>query len=499
MEDSNFYIPSLSLLAPLIYACFIIHRLISGARRTSPPSPPSLPLIGNFHQLGKLPHRSLSKLSKKYGPLMLLRFGPKPVLVVSSADVARQILKTHDLTFADKPAMELLNKIFYGGNDVINLPYGEKWRKLRNILLHELLNSSRVRSFAFVREEETAVFVKKIEDLSVACEPVNLTNMLAGFSNDLISCAAFGKKYSETEQGKMFLEFLEEASGSFEFSLRDFVPSLAWIDRLNGRDAAIDRLVEKRDASLDAVIDDHLKSSNTSKDNIMGILLGIYKGDNPGVSIDLMSVKGVILDIFTAGTDTTTTTLTWLMTELIRHPTVMKKLQDEIRGTMKGKDRITDGDLLKMPYLTAVLKESMRLHPPLPIYSRVSREHVNLMGYETKPKTLVLINAWAIGQDPACWKEPEKFVPERFMDSSIDYKGHDFQLIPFGAGRRTCPGLGFASLAMGHTVANLMLKFDWALPNGAKGEDLDVKERPGFAIGRDTPLIVVATINPSIA
>ncbi|XP_047944326.1 cytochrome P450 736A117-like [Salvia hispanica] len=496
MEDLNFYPISLSLVA-LIYACFFIRRL-SSSKSPSPPSPPSLPIIGNIHQLGKLPHRSLSKLSQKHGPLMLLRFGPKPVLVVSSADMARQILKTHDRAFADKPVMEFLNRLFYGGNDVINLPYGDTWRKLRNIILHELLNSSRVRSFGSIREEETSLLMARIEELSAASQPVNLSGMLVAAVSDLITRAAFGKKYSETERGRMFLEFVEEASGMFEFTLRDSFPLLRWIDRWNGRGAAVDRLMEKRDASLDSIIQDHLQSSDASRDNIMGILLGIYNGDIPGVSIDLMSVKGVILDIFVGGTETTTTALIWLMTELMRHPAVMKKLQDEIRGTVKGKNHVTDEDLQEMPYMKAVIKELIRLHPPLPIFSRVAREHVNLMGYEVAPKTLVLINAWAIGQDPNYWEEPEKFMPERFLDSSIDFKGHDFHLIPFGSGRRICPGYGFATAAIGHTVANLMLRFDWALPNGAQGEDLDVTERPGFAIGKDIPLIVVATINPNI-
>ncbi|KAL1568316.1 cytochrome P450 736A117-like protein [Salvia divinorum] len=433
MEDFHFYTVSLSFLA-LLYAWFFIRRPGSYTSQ-SPPSPPWLLIIGNIHQLGKLPHRSLWKLSQNYGPLMLLRFGPQPVLVVSSADVARKILKTHDLAFADKPVMDLLNRLFYGGNDVINLPYGDKWRNLRNIVLHELLNTSRVRSFGFIREEETSLLMRKIEGLSSASQPVNLTRMLAAASNALITRAAFGKKYSETEHGKMFLDFVAEASGIFKFALRDSFPWLGWIDRLNGRDAAIDRLVEKRDASLDPIIQDHLESEDASKENIMGILLGIYKGDIPGVSIDLMSVKGVILDIFTGGTETTTTAVIWLMTELIRHPTVMKKLQDEIRGMMKEKHHVTDDGLQKMPYMKAVIKELIRLHPPLPIFSRVARDHINLMGYEVTPTTLVLINAWAIGRDPVYWEEPDKFMPERFLNSSIDFKGHDFHLIPFGSGQ----------------------------------------------------------------
>lgn len=185
------------------------------------------------------------------------------------------------------------------------------------------------------------------------------------------------------------------------------------------------------------------------------------------------------------------------MTELIRHPGVMKKLQDEIREIMKGKQHITDDDLQKMHYLKAVIKETFRCHPPVAIYFHAAREYVNLMGYDIAPETMVLVNAWAIGRDPACWDEPEKFMPERFLNSSVDFRGFDFHLIPFGAGRRICPGLGFAATAIEHTVANLMQKFDWALPDGAKGEDLDVTERPGFTIGRKNPLIVVASVSSS--
>nr|ALM25791.1 cytochrome P450 71CS1 [Salvia pomifera] len=499
MEDFHFYTLPLTLLA-LLYAWFSIKRLYSGGGDTSPPSPPSLPVIGNLHQLGQLPHRSLSKLSRKHGPLMLLHFGPKPVLVVSSADVAKLILKTHDLAFADKPITDHLKTIFYDGNDVINLPYGDRWRKLRNIVLHELLNSSRVKSFASVREEETSLLMRKIEECTSLLAPVNLTVMLVALSNDLISRAAFGNKYSETEHGKIFLDGLDEASRLLAnfMTLGDCFPWLAWTNRLSGRRAALKRIVEKRDIVLDKVVQDHLKSLNTSKENIMGILLGIHKGEIPGVSIDLESVKGVILDVFTAGTETTTTILIWVMTELMRHPAAMKKLQDEIRGVMKGKQLMAEDDLLKMPYLKAVIKEAFRLHPPLPVFARVARDHVNLMGYEISPGTIVLINAWEIGRDPAYWEEPEKFMPERFLNSSTDLRGFDFYLIPFGSGRRICPGIGFATAAVEYVVANLVFKFDWALPNGAKGEDLDVTERPGFAVGTDTPLIVVATINSDV-
>lgn len=270
------------------------------SRKNSPPSPPKLPVFGNLHQLGPLLHRSMWSLSERYGPLMLLHLGSKPMVVVSSADVAKEMLKTHDLAFADRPDMKDLRKVFYDLTDVINLPYGDRWRKLRGILVHHLLSTSRVKSFASIREEEVAIFTKKIKDCSTSSStPVNLTEMFAALSADFISRAALGKKYSETEVGKKFLEFLEEGARLlFNFSIGEFVPWLAWIDRARGLDAALDKVVEGRDEISDAVIGAYLKTgmeSSRSKDNIMGILLGICNGDVPGVSIDLLDIKGLVL------------------------------------------------------------------------------------------------------------------------------------------------------------------------------------------------------------
>ncbi|KAI3454395.1 hypothetical protein Pfo_011058 [Paulownia fortunei] len=504
MEEFQLYAILFTLLI-LFYAWYFTKRLNSAGNKNLPPSPPTLPVIGNLHQIGQLPHRSLWDLSRKHGPIMLLQFGSKPTLVVSSAEVAKEIMKTHDLSFAYRPVQSSAKKIFYDLKDVIHLPYGDQWRKLRSIFVHELLSSTRVKSFNSIREEETALLVEKIKQCCLSSSPVNLTNMFSTLTNDLICRAAFGKKHSETGHGKKFLDSMDEVVGLLSnFTLGEFIPWLGWINRLNGFNAAIDRFASKIDEILDAVIEDHLnrgpETSNgdgvqdKSKESFVDILLGIYKGNTPGVSIDLISVKGVILDVFGAGTETSATTLVWVMTELIRHPAVMKKLQEEIREIMNGKHQITGDDLQKMHYLKAVIKETLRCHPPLAIYFHAAREYVNVMGYDIAPHTMVLINAWAIGRDPACWHEPEKFMPERFLNSSVDYKGFDFQLIPFGAGRRICPGIGFAAAANERIVASLMQKFDWALPDGAKGEDLDVTERPGFTIGKKNPLIVVPSV-----
>ncbi|PIM98033.1 Cytochrome P450 CYP2 subfamily [Handroanthus impetiginosus] len=490
MDEIHLYI-LLFTLTILFYAWYFTR-----GKKTLPPSPPKLPIIGNLHQIGELPHRSLWQLSKKHGPLMFLRFGSRPTLIVSSAEVAKEIMKTHDLSFASKPVLIVPKKLFYDMTDLINLPYGKKWRKLRSIFMHQLLSSTRVKSFNSIREEEKCLFVEKIKGCFMSSSPVNLTDMFKLLTNDMICSAAFGKKHSESKYGKMFLDSLDEAVGLlFNFTLVEFVPWLGWINWLTGYNAALDKCVKKRDEVLDAITEEYLAKSgdDKSKQCFVDILLDIYKGNIPGVSIDLITLKSVILDVFGAGTETSATTLAWVMTELIRHPEVMKKLQDEIREIMKEKHHITDDDLEKMHYLKAVVKETFRVHPPVAIYFHLSREYVNLMGFDIEPETMVIINAWAIGRDPAYWPEPEKFMPERFLNSSVNFRGSDFQLIPFGAGRRICPGLGFAVSSIEHMIANLMHKFDWALPDGAKGEDLDVMEKPGFTIGRKNPLLVVPT------
>ncbi|GMP35352.1 hypothetical protein CsSME_00007822 [Camellia sinensis var. sinensis] len=232
--------------------------------------------------------------------------------------------------------------------------------------------------------------------------------------------------------------------------------------------------------------------SNEGKEDFLDILLRIYK-DSSGISIDRDSIKAVVLTTFAAGTDTTSTFLEWAMTGLLRYPRVMKKAQNEVREVVSGKHDITDDDLEKMHYLRVVIKEVFRFHPPIPLLvPRKARHDIKVMGYDVAVGTMVMINAWAIGRDPAVWDEPEEFRPERFLNSAIDYKGMDFQLIPFGARRRGCPGISFVMAVNELVLANLLHKFDWELPGGAKAEDLDMTECPGVTIHRGIPLLAVA-------
>uniref|UniRef100_A0A1W7HBT6 Cytochrome P450 n=1 Tax=Scoparia dulcis TaxID=107240 RepID=A0A1W7HBT6_SCODU len=494
-----FILPALTSFIFLWFVTKWLYKL-SGNKKNLPPSPPKLPILGNMHQLGSLPHQNLQSLAKKHGPVMLLQFGNVSTLIISSSDAAREIMKTHDLTFSNRPKSKVSERLLYNYKDVSVAPYGEYWRQLKSICVLQLLSNKRVQSFHAIREEETAMFINKIREASYSRSPVNLSEMFTQITNNVVCRSALGRKYGEGDDGKRFLfllrEFLEVLG---TFSIGDFVPWLSWLNRVNGFDARVDKVVKEMDEFLEGVIRERLEISPEQKDlqgknaeNFVDILLGIYRENSTGVSFDRDSIKAIILDVFSAGTDTTSTVIEWAMTELLRHPECMKKLQNEVRGIIKDKQDITERDIEKMHYLKAVIKETLRCHTPIPLLvPRVASKDVKIMGYDVSAGTMVITNAWAIGRDPLIWDEPEKFNPERFFNCSIDYKGLDFELIPFGAGRRSCPGIAFAIASNELVLANLVKEFDWELPDGGNGKDINMLELPGVTIRRLVPLAAI--------
>jgi len=196
-----------------------------------------------------------------------------------------------------------------------------------------------------------------------------------------------------------------------------------------------------------------------------------------------------------AATDTTAATSVWAMTSLIKNPRVMKKVQEEIRNLGSKKEFIEENDIQNFPYLKAVIKETLRLYLPAPLLvPRESRETCIINGYIIPAQTILYVNAWAIQRDPNAWKNPEEFYPERFLESSINFIGHDFELIPFGAGRRICPGMSMAVASLELTLANLLYSFDWKLPHGLEKEDIDTEMLPGITQHKKNPLCLVPNI-----
>ncbi|KAM2274844.1 cytochrome P450 736A117-like [Malus sylvestris] len=500
---------TLCLLHPFSFKYFLLVAIFliliykwsfTSTPNSSPPSPRKLPVIGNLHQLGLYPHRSLGALAQRHGPLMMLHFGSMPVLVVSSAEAASEVMKTHDITFSDRPKITFFKKLLYDFKDVASAPYGEYWRQVKSICVLHLLSSKKVRSFRAVREEEAKSMINNImkQSKSTTSSVFNLSDIFLTVTNDVICRITVGTKYNDgREDRKMFkglsVEFAEIMS---RINIGDYVPWLSWFSRLNGLDAKQDDLAKRYDDFLETAVQEHMDGDhvkNEDEKDLVDVLLSLQKANVLAIPIDLVCIKAITLDVFTAGTDTISTALEWTMSELLRHPRVMKKLQNEVRGIVGNKTDLTEDDLVGMHYLKAVIKETLRLHPPLPLLMpRMSSQDVKISGYDIKANTQVIVNAWQIGKDPKSYNNPEEYEPERFLSNDIDYKGTDYELIPFGAGRRGCPGIQFAAAVKEIVLASLVHKFDWALPGGARGEDLDMTESPGGTVHKKYPLKVVA-------
>lgn len=469
-----------------------------------PPGPNRLPILGNLHQLGSLPHLSLDRLSKKYGPLMFLQLGSVPTLVISSSDVVRDIIKTKDSIFSDRPdGLYAVNKFSYNCNDISFAPYGDSWKELRKIASLELLSSKRVQSFQSVREQEVEILIDTIAQSS---GPINLSKLFLVFVNNIVSRVTFGKKYKSLEEGD------EESNGKFdevmhetqallgEFVISDYCPWLKFLNKLNGFEAKVENNFKELDKLYDEVIADHLdrKRPESEQEDFVDVLLRIQKErTNNGVGLNNQHMKGVLSDMFCAGTDTSAVTLVWIMAELIRNPTAMKRAQDEVReyAKGKGKGKIEESDLSNFAYLKAIVQETFRLLPPVPLLvPRQTTEECMIKGYKIPARTRVFINATSIGMDPNCWENPEKFEPGRFLGTSLDFKPQqNFEMIPFGVGRRGCPGISFGMVIIELALANLLYRLDWKLPQGMSIDKLDMEQVFGLTVFKKTPLFLEAS------
>ncbi|XP_014518147.1 cytochrome P450 71D9-like isoform X1 [Vigna radiata var. radiata] len=479
---------------------FIAHKIItkkSASTPNLPPGPWRLPIIGNIHNLvGSLPHRRLRDLSAKYGPLMHLKLGEVCTIVVSSAECAKEVLKTHDLIFASRPPILASKIMSYDSMGIAFSPYGDYWRQLRKICALELLSSKRVQSFQPIREEELTKFIKSIA--SREGSPINLTKEILTTISTIVSRTALGSKYRDHQKFISAVRKATEVAGGFD--LGDLYPSAGWLQNISGLKSKIEQYHQQTDQIMQSIVDDHreakLSAAKCQGEQVEDDLVDVLMKEEFGLSDN--GIKAVILDIYGGGSETSSTTITWAMAEIIKDARVMKKVQAEVREVFGKEGQANESDMENLKYLKCVVKETLRLHPPGPLLlPRECGEACEIKGYDIPMKSKIIINAWAIGRDPNHWTEAERFYPERFIESGVDYKGNNFEYIPFGAGRRMCPGLTFGLTTVEFPLALLIYHFDWKLPNGIKNEDLDMTEAFGISVGRKYDLqLIPITFRP---
>lgn len=498
--DEQFY-QSLLLSVVAVALLQLVKLALRPRRPRLPPGPWKLPVIGSMHHLvNVLPHRALRDLAAAHGPLMMLQLGQTPLVVASSRETARAVLKTHDTNFATRPKLLAGEIVGYEWVDILFAPSGDYWRKLRQLCAAEILSPKRVLSFRHIREEEVMLRVEEIRAAGPST-PVNLSVMFHSITNSVVSRAAFGKKRKNAAE---FLAATKAVVGlSSGFNIPDLFPTwTTLLAKLTGMTRSLKEIHRVVDTILEEIIEERkgiraekIKAAAEDVDeNLVDVLVALQEKGGFGFQLTNSIIKAIILDMFAGGTGTSGSAMEWGMSELMRNPPVMKKLQAQIREAFRGKTVVTEGDLQasNLQYMKLVIKEALRLHPPAPLLvPRESIEACELDGYTIPAKSRVIINAWAIGRDPKYWEDADEFKPERFEDGSRDFTGGSYEFLPFGSGRRMCPGFNYGLASMELAFVGLLYHFDWSLPEGVK--EVDMGEAPGLGVRRRTPLVLCAT------
>nr|GEV09705.1 cytochrome P450 71B37-like [Tanacetum cinerariifolium] len=620
------------------------------AARKLPPSPPGLPIIGNMHQVlaGESIYKTLWNLSQKYGPAMLLHFGSQQILLISSSEMANQVLKTNDHELSTRPQSKAAKRMTYNYLDVSFSPSDDHWRDMRKVLVSELLIGKRNKMFKNKLEIEMDGFVR-----SLLSQPsgtiVNLDDALYSLLEDVTCLVAFGKSHrGKTFNGKNLKEIFNETIVMLGGSLADFFPIVGPIlDELRGWNRRLEKSFSDADGFLQMLIDEHFEHNATNKtddekcfvddcisrltnDEIKAVLMVLvselligkrnkmfknkleiemdgfvrsllsqpsgtivnlddalyslledvtclvafgkshrgktFNGKNlkeifnetivmlggsladffpiVGPILDELrgwnrrleksfsdadgflqmlidehfehnatnktddekcfvddcisrltndEIKAVLMNVLNGAIDTSSTTAVWAMSEIVKSPRIMEKLQKEIRSCVGTKSKVHESDIAKMAYLKMVVKETLRLHGPASfLIGRECVSHCKVGGYDVYPGTKIMINVWGIGRDSRTWKErPNEFWPERFENFKFDFLGKHCEMIPFGGGRRACPGYNSGIATVEFILANLLYVFDWEVPGGVKNQDLDMEEYGSWHIDRKTPLCLV--------
>ncbi|KAK2664719.1 hypothetical protein Ddye_003293 [Dipteronia dyeriana] len=485
----------LLFLSTWIFILALRSVIARGRKATSgelPPGPTPFPIIGNLLELGDKPHKSLANISKIYGPIMRIKLGQVTTIVIASATVAKEILQNHDLSFCNRTIPDALMAKHHDEFSMAWLPVSTAWRNLRKISNSHIFTTKKLDANQSLRREKIQQFLAHVQESCHAGKAIDIGQAAFNTTLNLLSNTVFSVDLadpsSETarEFKKLVWGIMEEAGKP---NLGDYFPILRKID-LQGIRRRMEIHFEKMLDLFDGMIEQHLKQrqfhvSAVTKD-MLDTLLNISE------EIDRNQIKHLFLDLFAAGTDTTSSTLEWAMAELIHNPEALSKARLELEQLIGKGNQIEESDISRLPYLQAIVKETFRLHPPVPLLlPRKASSDVEIYGYKVPEGAQVLVNVWAIGRDGTTWDDPNSFVPERFLGSDMDVRGRDFELIPFGAGRRICPGLPLAMRMLYLMLGTLIHSFDWKLEGGVKPENMDMDDKFGITVQRAQPLLAV--------
>ncbi|XP_050387386.1 cytochrome P450 CYP82D47-like [Argentina anserina] len=485
--------------------------------REPPKADGAWPILGHLPLLGgtQPPHITLGNMADEYGPFFTIKLGVHRALVVSSSDVAKECLTTNDKALADRP--KALGPEIMGYNYVMFglSPYSPYWRQVRKMATLHILSNHKLESLRQVRESEVKESTKVLFDM---CErnkgvsskvPVDMTRWFRDVTLNVTLRMVVGKQLhgATTAQEKEGNESFRKALRNFfklmgEFVVSDAVPWLRWLD-LGGYEKAMKKTAKELDGVVQEWLEEHkhnrIKSTSdvNGENDFMDMMLKVLDDDcteefGGSITADTI-VKSTCLAVLLGGTDTTAVTLIWALSLLLNNPGVLKKAQLELDNHVGKERQVNESDMKNLIYLQAIIKETLRLYPAAPLsVPHEAREDCTIGNYRVSAGTRIIFNISKIQREPNVWLDPCLFQPERFLTThkNIDVRGQNFELIPFGSGRRICPGISLALQVAQLTLAHLLHDFDIT---ATSDEPVDMGESAGLTNLKATPLEVLLT------
>ncbi|XP_026397759.1 cytochrome P450 CYP82D47-like [Papaver somniferum] len=511
----------------------------------------ALPIVGHLLQLvGSTPplFKKLRDMSDKYGPIFMVRLGMYPTLVVSSWEICKECFTTNDRFLADRPSAASSNKHLTFAMYAFSM-YGSYWREIHKISTIHLLSQRRIQLFKHIPYLETSDYIKRLHQrwmksqsqqnstiASTGLVKVDMTQVFRELTLNVMLKVIVGKSIfiknkddhedatvgyhnkEEEQEGiklhKTIIEFFTLAGTSVAC---DVLPFLGWLD-VDGQKRHMKRVAKEMDLFASIWLEEHRQkkrlqtwktatggtnNNHDDENDFMYAMMSVLDEENGnlffGYNRDSV-IKATCLQLILAGSDSTSITLTWALSLLLSNPSALRKAQDELDNKV-GKNRNVEGsDINDLVYLQAVVKETLRLYPPGPLsLAHEAIEDCNVGGYKVKAGTRLFVNLWKLHRDPRVWSNPLDFKPERFLPNfdgdgvcgeaaNMDFRGQDFGYIPFGSGRRMCPGINFAIQNIHMVLARFLHAFDFT---AAGGLEIDMPmEGSGLTVPKATPLEV---------
>ncbi|KAJ9539691.1 hypothetical protein OSB04_026197 [Centaurea solstitialis] len=476
------------LLFIAFFFLLVLKLTFSKTIKNLPPSPPTLPIIGNLHQIGDKPHISITNFAKEFGPLISLRLGSQLLVVASSPETAMEILKVQDRLFSSRfvPSAFRQNSV---------LPYSliwsncdQTWKSLRSVCRSELFSPKAMERHSRVREEKISDMLEFLRNKQG--EVVDVGDLVFTTLFNTLSCIIFGKDFVDSKYEYETHDGLKDALENIlkygsKPDLGDFFPMFQNLDIQGLKKGGLKQINNIFSFWKDIIKE---RRSQTS--------LSAWSSDQANLLLDRLIVQGFsdvqiniyVGELYIAGTDTTSSTVAWAIAELLKHKEALSKVESEVMKKEMNFDNITE----ELPYLHACIKETLRLHPTGPfLLPHRAQETCEVMGYTVPKDSQVFVNIWAISRDPKIWDDPLSFKPERFLGSKIDFRGQNFEFTPFGAGRRMCPGMPLGLKSIELILASLIREFDWVLPNSDDPSKIDMNDKFGVTLQKEKPLKII--------